>query len=261
MQTITMASFKGGTGKTTVALHIASALALFHGKRCLLIDSDPQANLTQSLGFSPDNYNALPSLLQKEKTLSEVIQKTKVQNLDLIQSNTFLDQIETTYPLVSSPYSHEQLGQELKSLETQYDYCFIDIPPSLNWLCRSAFWASNFSLIAAVPEPFSILAMKRLSQYHASINERHRIDVLGVVLSFWDDRGAINDGVVEGIENCFPHKILRTKIRQDKSVSRSVIEGLPVYLTDKKSRAGEDFKNLTQEYLKLLNQILAPCLV
>lgn len=259
MKTITMASFKGGTGKTTVALHIASALSLFHNKKCLLIDSDPQANLTQSLGFSPDNYNALPLFLKKEKKLDDVIQKTKVHNLDLIQANTFLDQIETTYPLVSSPYSHEQLGEELKSLDNEYDYCFIDIPPSLNWLCRSAFWASNFSLIAAIPEPFSILAMKRLSQYHTSINERHRIDVLGVVLSFWDDRGAINTGVIEGIERCFPHKILRTKIRQDKSISRSVIEGLPVYLTDKKSRAGEDFKSLTQEYLKILEKVSVTC--
>jgi chromosome partitioning protein len=259
MQTITMASFKGGTGKTTVALHIASALALFHDKRCLLIDSDPQANLSQALGFSPDSLEALPALLQKEKSLKKVIQNTKIQNLDLIQANTFLDQIETTYPLVSSPYSHEQLGEELKSLENKYDYCFIDIPPSLNWLCRSAFFASNFSLIAAIPEPFSILAMKRLSQYHVSINERHPIEVLGIVLSFWDERGAINDGVIDGIEKYFPGKILSTKIRQDKSISRTVIDGLPVYLTDKNSRSGANFKTLTNECLKLLEKKKSLC--
>jgi len=252
MKTITMASFKGGTGKTSIALHIASALSLFHKKRCLLIDSDPQANLSQSLGFSPDDYNALPALLQKQKTLNEVINKTKIKKLHIVISNTYLDQIESTPELSTDPYSHERLREELKTVCDVYDYCFIDLPPSLSWLSMSSFYASDFSLIAAVPEPFSMMAMDRLAKYHTSINVRHKIQVLGVLISFWDERGAINTGLIQGIESSFPEKILKTKIRQDKSLSRSVLQGLPVFLTDKNSRAGEDFKKAARECLSLL---------
>jgi len=254
MQTITMASFKGGTGKTTVALHIASALALFHDKRCLLIDSDPQANLTQALGFSPDSLKALPKALKREIPIYEVIQKTNVENLKIVCSNTFLDGIEATTELLGDPYSHERLSTGLSKIKKDFDYCIIDIPPSLNWLCRSAFYAADFSLIAAVPEPFSMLAMQRLSEYQQSVNERHKIDVLGIVLSMWNERSVMNDGSVIGIEGAFPEKILKTKVRRDNSVAKAVFDGLPVFLTDKNSRASEDFKSITQEILNILER-------
>lgn len=254
MQTITMASFKGGTGKTTVSLHIASALALFHNKRCLLIDSDPQANLTQSLGISQDCLQALPMVLKKECGISEVIQETKINSLKIICANTFLDGLDSTTELINDPYSHERLATELKKIELDFDYCIIDIPPSLNWLCRSAFYASNYSLIAAVPEPFSMLAMQRLSEYQKAVNERHKIEVLGVVLSMWNNRSVMNDGSIVGIEEVFPTKILKTKIRRDNSVAKAVFDGLPVFSTDKNSRAAKDFKSITQEILKILER-------
>lgn len=254
MITITTASFKGGTGKTSVTQHLACALGLFHDKKCLLIDSDPQANLSSALGFSPDELEALPAVLQEEKEISEVIRKTSIENVDIVLANTYLDQIESTAPLVSDSYSHERLRGAISSLKDQYDFCFIDIPPSLNWLCRSAFYASNFSIIAAVPEPFSILAMERLAKYHDTINKHHRIDVLGVILSLWDERGAINEAVNEGIELSFPGLIFNTKIRRDKSIPRSVLDGKPVFLTDKNSRAAEDYKELVDEILRKLKQ-------
>lgn len=249
-----MVSFKGGTGKTSIALHISSALSIFHKKRCLLIDSDPQANLSQSLGFSPDSHNALPAVLQKKEPMKKVIQETKIKGLNLVRANTYLDQIESTPELLVDPYSHERLREELKSVCDIYDYCFIDLPPSLSWLSMSSFYASDFSLIAAVPEPFSMMAMDRLAKYHISINHRHTIKVLGVLFSLWDERGAINKEIMQGIENSFPKKILKTKIRQDKKLSRAVLQGLPVFLTDKKSRAGDDFKEAAKEILSVLKK-------
>jgi len=253
MITITAASFKGGTGKTSITQHLACALGLFHGKKCLLIDSDPQANLSSSMGFSPDELDALPVVLQEEKEIVEVIRKTCINNVDIVLANTYLDQIESTSPLVSDSYSHERLRNAIHKIQNEYDFCFIDIPPSLNWLCRSAFYASNYSIIAAVPEPFSVLAMNRLSKYHDTINKHHSIDVLGVILSLWDDRGAINEAVSEGIEQSFPGKVFNVKIRKDKSIPRSVIDGKPVFLTDKNSRAGKDYKNLVEEITNKLN--------
>ena len=256
MITITAASFKGGTGKTSVAQHLACALGLFHDKRCLLIDSDPQANLSSAMGFSPDELGALPAVLQEKKEIKDVIRRTCIDGVDIVLANTYLDQIESTSPLVADSYSHERLRNAIQRIENEYDFCFIDIPPSLNWLCRSAFYASNYSIIAAVPEPFSVLAMNRLSKYHDTINKHHSIDVLGVILSLWDDRGAINEAVAEGIEQSFPGKVFNVKIRKDKSIPRSVIDGKPVFLTDKNSRGGKDYKNLVEEIMYTLKPML-----
>ena len=173
MITIVASSFKGGTGKTSACLHIACALAMFHNKNCLLVDFDPQANLTSSLGFSTDDLDTMVPVLQEERGLKTDIKATRIDDLSLIAANTYLDQIEATAPLVSDPYAHERLRDNLKEVANDYDFCFIDIPPSLNWLCRSAFYASDYSLVCAIPEPFSVLAMQRLQKYHDAINKNH----------------------------------------------------------------------------------------
>ncbi|MDB2613941.1 AAA family ATPase, partial [Chlamydiales bacterium] len=95
-QVIGMASFKGGTAKTSIALHIGAALAQFHKKRVLLIDFDAQANLTSGLGFDPDENESLASVLQGEKNINEVICKTGIEKLDLIPADTWLERVEVT---------------------------------------------------------------------------------------------------------------------------------------------------------------------
>lgn len=255
MITITTASFKGGTGKSAVSLHLASALSLFHGKRCLLIDFDSQANLTSSLGFSTDEMDTIVPVLQEERPIEEVIRKTCVEGLHLVTANTYLDGIEATSALFNDPYAHERLRYAIKGVAEQYDYCLIDIPPSLNWLCRAAFYASNYSLICAIPEPFSVLAMERLAKYHESIRRHHEIDVLGVILSLWDDRSTFNGPLLKGIEMSFPGKTLNARIRKDKMIPKAVFDGKPVFLTDRSSRASEDFQGLAQEVLRLLEGI------
>jgi len=257
MITITMAAFKGGTAKSSASLHIASALSIFHKKRCLLIDFDPQANLSSSLGFSTDDLLTMVPVLQEEKSVKEVIKHTCIPRLDIITANTYLDQVEATAPLFSDPYAHERLRNSLKQVQDDYDFCFIDIPPSLNWLCRSAFYAANYSVICAIPEPFSILAMQRLSKYHESINKNHKVDVLGVLLSFWDERSSINDALLQGIEMAFDGKTFESKIRRDKAIPKAVLYGKPVFLTEKSSRASKDYQGLAKELLKKLSETKA----
>ena len=106
MRTIAVCSFKGGTAKTSIALHVGSALAKYHKARVLLIDFDAQANLTAGLGFDPDQLDSLASVLQGQKSLQDVIHNTGIENLDLIPADTWLERIEVTGALASDRYSH-----------------------------------------------------------------------------------------------------------------------------------------------------------
>ena len=253
MRTFVFCSFKGGTAKTSSALHIASCVAKHHKKRVLLIDFDSQANLSAGIGIGPDSLDTMVPVLQGKKKLLEVIQATCIPSLDIVPSNTFLDGIETTSPLVSDLYAHERLRRSLVGLD--YDFCFIDTPPSLGWLTQSAFYAANHSIICAVPEPYSILAMNRLKDYHLELQERHSITCMGVILSFWDDRGAANNAFLEAIQLSFPGAIFQSKIRRDISVSRAILQGRPVIETDPKSRAALDYQDLSLEFLSKLKLV------
>lgn len=247
MAIITVSSFKGGTAKTSTAIHIGSALASFHNKKVLLVDFDPQANLTTGLGFDPDSHDSLASALQGEKQIKDLILDTNVENLKLIPADTWLERVEVTGQLAADRYSHERLKNLLAPLD--FDCILIDTPPSLCWLTESALIASDHSLICAAPEFYSVKGLERLSQFMESVSKRHPFKVLGVCLSFWHPRGKSNDTFLEVIERIFPGKILDNKVRRDISVSEASVYGLPVFKTAPKSRASEDYLKLTEEIL------------
>ncbi|MFA5250632.1 MAG: ParA family protein [Parachlamydiales bacterium] len=252
MLTLAVSSFKGGTAKTSTTLNLAAALARFHQKKMLLIDFDAQANLTAGLGFDPDEHASLSPVLQGEKKLEEVILKTEIVNLDLIPADTWLERVEVTGLLAADRYSHEKLKIILKPLEGQYDFVIIDTPPSLCWLTESALIAANKALICATPEFYSVKGLQRLALFINNIALRHSLEVLGVVLSFWNQRGKSNETFQKVIDNTFPGKLFSNKIRRDVAVSEATIFGKPVILSHPKSRAAEDYQSLTAELLKRL---------
>lgn len=247
---ISVSSFKGGTAKTSTALHLGAAFAKFHKKKVLLVDFDAQANLTTGLGFDPDANDSLASVLQGEKAINSVVLETSVKNLSLIPADSYLERVEMTGSLASDRYSHEKLKSVLKPLN--YDVIIIDTPPSLCWLTESALIASNHTLISATAEFYSVKGLERLSQFIKSIGERHPVDVLGVVLSFWNPRGKSNDAFLNVIENTFQGKTLSAKVRRDIAVSEASILGKPVFETHPSARAADDFKDLSKELLKKL---------
>ena len=245
---ITFCSFKGGTAKTSTCLHLGAALARFNKQKVLLIDFDAQANLSAGLGLGVDNLETMARVLQEEKEVRDVIQNTSIKNLDIIPANIYLDGIEATTPIVGDLYGHERLRNALSGLD-HYDYILIDTPPSLGWLTQSALFAANYSVICAVPEAYSILALNRLAEYHEQIQANHPLKLLGVVLSFWSDRGATNDGFVQAIDAAFSEKLFHQKIRRDIAVSRSVLRGQPVFEVAGNSRAAHDYQQLAKEFL------------
>lgn len=250
MKAIAVSSFKGGTAKTSTALHIGSALTRRHQKKVLLIDFDAQANLTAGLGFDPDELDSLAPVLQGTKSIQEVIQKTYDPLLDLIPADTWLERVEVSGALAADRYSHERLKGILQPLA--YDFVLIDTPPSLCWLTESALIAANHTLICATPEFYSVKGLERLSQFVKGISKRHPLNVLGVTLSFWSTRGKNNQAFMDFIEATFPGKLLQTKIRRDISVSEAAIHGKSVFDSAPGSRAADDYLALTNEILKRL---------
>lgn len=251
MNIISVCSFKGGTAKTSIALNLGSALAAFYSKRVLVIDFDAQANLTAGLGFDPDNYDSLATVLQENKQIEEVILHTQQKNLDLIPADTWLERVEITGLLASDRYSHEKLSKLVKQLH--YDIIIIDTPPSLCWLTESALIACNNALICATPEFYSIKGLQRLSYFMHYISQRHPFEVLGVVLSFWNARGKNNNNFLQVIDDTFPKGVMHTKIRRDIVISEAAIRGKSVFDTRPNSRAAKDFFALTEELLQKMS--------
>lgn len=247
MTIIAVSSFKGGTAKTSTCLHLAAALCTYHKKKVLLIDFDAQANLSTGLGLDPDEQDSIAPVLQGEKTLDEVILQTSVPGMHIIPADTWLERVEVSGSLAADRYSHERLKDILQNLS--YDVILIDTPPSLCWLTESALIASNYSLVCATPEFYSVKGLQRLSLFINNISERHGTKILGVALSFWNPRGKSNDAFLKVTEQTFPGKLLQTKIRRDIAVSEATIYGKPIFETAPNSRASLDYRSLTSEIL------------
>jgi chromosome partitioning protein len=250
MHIVAFCSFKGGTAKTSNVLNISACLAKHHKKKVLLVDFDAQANLSIGLGIGPDSLRTMVPVLQGEKNIKEVIQETNIPGLYLVPANAYLDGIERSQQLAIDPYAHERLRRALSAIIHDFDYCFIDTPPSLGWLTQSAFFASSYSMICAIPEAYSIIALRRLKEFHHCIQQHHSIQPIGVVLSFWDERGAVNDEFMNEINRYFEGKIFPSKVRRDVAVSRAVLQGIPVIEFDPLTRASKDFIALTKEFIE-----------
>ncbi|MBA3238736.1 MAG: ParA family protein [Parachlamydiaceae bacterium] len=245
--TIAVGSFKGGTAKTSTALHFGAALAKYHNKKVLLVDFDAQANLTTGLGFDPDENDSMAAVLQGKKSFADVVKHTALPNLDLVPADTWLERVEVTGALAADRYSHERLRDILQPLD--YDVILIDTPPSLCWLTESALIASRYTLVCTTPEFYSVKGLERLSEFMDSIAQRHPLSVLAVVLSFWNARGKSNDAFMSVIERTFPNKLLDAKVRRDISVSEAAVHGKPIFEVSPKSRAAEDYLLITEQLL------------
>lgn len=248
---IAVSSFKGGTAKTSTALHLGAALAKYHKKKVLLIDFDAQANLTTGLGFDPDEHDSLAKVLQNEKKIEHVVKKTSFDLLDIIPADTWLERVEVTGSLASDRYSHEKLRNLIQPL--RYDFVIIDTPPSLCWLTESALIAADHTLVCATPEFYSVKGLQRLSLFIETIAKRHPLDVVGVLLSFWNPRGKSNQAFLDLVEETFPKKALKNKVRRDISVSEASIYGKPLFETESSSRAADDYLKMTEELLSRLS--------
>lgn len=239
---ITLSNHKGGVGKTTSAVNLGAGLAL-KGKSVLLVDSDPQANLTQSLGVEPEQslYEVLKGATPKPQAVGD--------RLDILPAS--LDLAGAEIELTSEP-GRELIVKEILSRLT-YDYILIDAPPSLGLLTVNALVASQKVLIPIQAQYLAIQGLAKLLEVISKIQSRlnRSLEVGGVFLTQYDARKVLNRDIADTIERHLPDKLLTTRIRDNVALAEAPVHGVDIFRYQPKSYGAQDYTNLTEEILKL----------
>ncbi len=246
---IAICNQKGGTGKTTTAINLASSLALA-GKKILLVDIDPQGNTTSGLGIDKNSLqSSIYDGLLNHAPISELIQKTLVLNLEIIPSNIELTGAEIE--LVSLDNREKQLRQILEPLKAQYDFIFIDSPPSLGLLTLNALVACDSVLVPIQCEFYALEGVTQLLKTIRLIKERLNpaLEVEGVLLTMADFRTNLTSEVINEIRNFFKERVYQTIIPRNVRLSEAPSFGKPVSLYDKHSIGAKRYEELAREIL------------
>lgn len=241
---------KGGVGKTTTCVNMAGYLAQM-GKKVLLLDIDPQGNASSNLGIEKDSKpKTIYDVIVDDNTINEVIQKTKLENLDIIPSDVDLAGAEIE--LVQMNNREKIVRNILRKIQNNYDYICIDCPPSLGLITVNALTACDSVLIPIQCEYFALEGLSQL-MYTIKLVKKHlneNIDVEGVVLTMKDNRSNLGQSVAQDITKYFGKKVYKTIIPRNIRLAEAPSFGEPICVYDPKCTGAQSYKSLTLEFLK-----------
>lgn len=251
---VTIFNQKGGVGKTTTVINLAAALGKT-GKRVLVVDVDPQGNATSGLGIDKKNlelsmYDGLINGVDLEK----ILKATTAENVDIIPSNVDLAGAEIE--LIGMKDREKALKVALKNIENNYEFIFIDCPPSLGLLSINGLSASNSVLIPIQCEFYALEGVSQLMEtimlVKRSLNPD--LEIEGVVLSMFDGRTNLSIQVVDEVKKYFKGKVYTSIIPRNVRLAEAPSYGLSVIDYDPKSRGAEAYSELAEEFLYLLEE-------
>ena len=247
---ISIANRKGGVGKTTTAINIATAMVAI-GRRVLILDMDPQGNATTSLGINKNKclFSTYDVLINNCK-IEDAIIKTEIKNFDVLPSAPGLAAAEIE--LIDINKREYVLKKAVMAINEKYDYILIDCPPSLNLITINALVASD-SVI--VPLQSEFLALEGLTDLIKNINTikknfNPKLSLQGIVLTMFDKRNNLCRMVENDVRKFFGQKVYRTVIPRSVRISEAPSHGKPVLIYDIKSVGAKAYLNLAREVLK-----------
>ena len=245
---IAVANQKGGVGKTTTAINLASALGKLR-QRVLVVDLDPQANATSGLGQPKDDGLSMYQVLLDGLPITNTVRPTGFDHLDLAPSSVSMAGVEVE--LVPQLARESRLRDALRSLEDRYDVIVVDCPPSLGLLTVNALTACSHVLI---PLQCEYYALEGLAQLLAAVDLVHdrlnpEVHVFGVLLTMEDRRNRLSLQVVQDVKRHFPREVFRTRIPRTVRLAEAPSFGRPVDEYEAASRGAESYGELAREVI------------
>lgn len=247
---ISIVNQKGGVGKTTTAVNLASAIGIL-GKSVLLVDADPQGNTTSGYGINKKNVKITSYDLLIGKSSAEAAAiETKFKNVSIVPAS--IDLAAAEVDLIELEHREAQLKMALATAREKYDYIFIDCPPSLGLITINALNASD---TVFVPIQCEYFALEGLSQLITTVRQVKRLynstlEIEGIVLTMYDARLNLTGQVVGEIKKYFADKLYKTAIPRAVRLSEAPSYGMPIHYYDKRSKGALAYEELAKEFLK-----------
>ena len=244
---LAIANQKGGVGKTTTAINIAAALVMA-GKKCLIIDLDPQGNATTGLGIDKKPYQGSHLLLTNASKAIEAIVHSEITGLDLIPSTTTLAEAETE--LASLPDRALRLRAAKKELAQRYDLIVVDCPPSVGFFPSNALSCCDLVLVPIQCEYYAMEGLTQILSGIAAIKAKlnPQLRVTGILLTMYEPSTFAKE-VVSEVRGHFAELVYDTKIPRDIALAEAPSHGLPIFQYDPRSRGARAYIEVAKEMM------------